>query len=290
MTHIIFAQMHIKPDDASMRWEDIETVAAVVRTGSFLAAARELGVQHSSISRRIAAIEEKLGETLFLRGRRLAPTALAREVEGHAADMAVAARRLDARLAEWRTHRAAEVAITTNDVLAVLLFRGLARARLTTRVRVAVTDVQRELEPGTTDLALRPSGAPLRSWRGRRLGVLAVAVFRPAGRNADPGWILPAGELRARASTPWLRAVPADGPIECDRILAMRDACAAGLGRAVLPAFLGLDDPRLELTRKLDDGIPVWLFAAGSRRKSGSVGQVADQLASALRGQRGVWA
>src|SRR5262249_56604604 len=139
-------------------------------------------------------------------------------------DMAVAARRVDATLAERRARRAAEVVITTNDVLAVLLFRALARAEISARIRVVVSDEQRDLEPGRTDLALRPTGAPLRSWRGRRLGVLAVAVFRPRAQATDPGWVFPAGELRGRATTRWLRAVPKDGPgpIDGDRIPATR--------------------------------------------------------------------
>ena len=45
-----------------MTWYEIATVAAVVRTRSLLAAARELGLRHSSVSRRLAAIEAALGE------------------------------------------------------------------------------------------------------------------------------------------------------------------------------------------------------------------------------------
>src|SRR5215471_11374903 len=70
----------------SVRWDDIAMVAAVVEAGSFLGAARQLGCEHSSVSRRIAAIEEGLGDTLFVRGRRLVATALARAIARHAAD------------------------------------------------------------------------------------------------------------------------------------------------------------------------------------------------------------
>src|SRR5262249_13772518 len=162
-----------------------------------------------------------------------------------------------------RSRRAAEIVITTNDVLAVLLFRVLAGMDLRLRVRVVATDVERDLEPGTTDLALRPSGAPQRSLRGRRLGTLAVGVFRSrADAGTGGAWVLAAPELRQRATTRWLRtvAVDAPGPVECDRILAMRDACVSGLGRAVLPIFLATNDPRLELVQQIDEGIPVWLF------------------------------
>ncbi|WP_322021541.1 MULTISPECIES: LysR substrate-binding domain-containing protein [unclassified Burkholderia] len=54
----------------------LETVCAVARLGSFLAAADASGVTHGAISRRVAAVENWLGMTLFerhARGVRLTP-------------------------------------------------------------------------------------------------------------------------------------------------------------------------------------------------------------------------
>jgi DNA-binding transcriptional LysR family regulator len=277
-----------------MRWDDIATVAAVVRAGSFLRAARELAVQHSSISRRVASLEDGLGELLFRRGRQLVPTALAREIALHAADMSAAARRIESSLSARRARRAAEIVVTTNDALAALLFRALAGCAISSKVRVIVTDTERDLEPGATDLALRPTGAPQRALRGRRLGVLAVGVVQARSLRAADGapWVLPSAELRGRSSMRWLRSVPEGVPaaVECDRILALRDACAAGLGRAVLPTFLAADDARLEVVRTLDDGIPLWLFVAGSRRQSARLEPAIEQLTRALRRQPATWA
>jgi len=49
---------------------DVLTFARVVRAGSFTAAARELGVQKSSVSRRVSALEEHLGARLLQRTTR----------------------------------------------------------------------------------------------------------------------------------------------------------------------------------------------------------------------------
>lgn len=53
-----------------MDLNDVLTFARVVRTGSFTAAARELGVQKSSVSRRVSALEEHLGARLLQRTTR----------------------------------------------------------------------------------------------------------------------------------------------------------------------------------------------------------------------------
>src|SRR3984957_2422165 len=54
----------------------LETVCTVARQGSFLAAAEVAGLTHGAISRRVAAVENWLGMTLFerhARGVRLTP-------------------------------------------------------------------------------------------------------------------------------------------------------------------------------------------------------------------------
>ena len=60
---------------ARMDTTDLETLMLVIRLGSFAAAARELQVDPSSVSRSVAALESELGTRLFQRStRRLAVT------------------------------------------------------------------------------------------------------------------------------------------------------------------------------------------------------------------------
>ncbi|MFM0057550.1 LysR substrate-binding domain-containing protein [Paraburkholderia phytofirmans] len=69
---------HTSPPAASARppLASLETVCHVAREGSFLAAAAAAGLTHGAISRRVAAVENWLGMTLFerhARGVRLTP-------------------------------------------------------------------------------------------------------------------------------------------------------------------------------------------------------------------------
>ena len=48
-----------------MTWDDLQTVEALVRAGSVVGAARELSLRHSSISRRVDALERSLGAAEF---------------------------------------------------------------------------------------------------------------------------------------------------------------------------------------------------------------------------------
>jgi DNA-binding transcriptional LysR family regulator len=275
-----------------MNWDTIATIAAVVRAKSLLGAAKELGIQHSSVSRRISAIEAELEEPLFVRGRRLTPTRLALEIEAHAESMATAAQRLTAALAARKARRESELAITTSDALAPLLVRAIARVKNAPRVRLLVSDEERELEAGSVDVALRPTGAPRASLRGRRLGVLAAGVYRRRGAHeTHDGWLVASEEMQRRASLTWLRRVPSGARItlECDRLLALRDACVAGLGRAILPCFLAIDDARLERSSLLDEGTPLWLFVATSARTDPAQRAFLEQLTRGLKSEKAAW-
>ncbi|MCQ8241652.1 LysR family transcriptional regulator [Rhizosaccharibacter radicis] len=50
-----------------MDWNDLRIFLAVARTGSFGAAARRLGISHPTVSRRLQALEDALGQKLFQR-------------------------------------------------------------------------------------------------------------------------------------------------------------------------------------------------------------------------------
>src|SRR5262245_49873838 len=51
-----------------MDWNDVRYFLAVARAGSLAGAARALKVEHSTVGRRLSALEEALGTRLFLRG------------------------------------------------------------------------------------------------------------------------------------------------------------------------------------------------------------------------------
>jgi hypothetical protein len=88
--------MNIKPPvDAfafhinSADWSDIAVFLAVLENGSLVAAGEAIGLSQPTIGRRLAALEARMGVTLFSRSaRRLVPTDIARRIEESARRMA----------------------------------------------------------------------------------------------------------------------------------------------------------------------------------------------------------
>src|SRR3978361_725298 len=56
---------HPVPDCTMINWDDIRYFLAVARGGSVRAAGQRLGVNHSTVLRRIAQLEERLGAHMF---------------------------------------------------------------------------------------------------------------------------------------------------------------------------------------------------------------------------------
>jgi DNA-binding transcriptional LysR family regulator len=61
-----FPQYHPE-SDRLMNWDDVRIFLAVARAGQILGAARRLDLNHATVSRRIATLEEALGAKLFRR-------------------------------------------------------------------------------------------------------------------------------------------------------------------------------------------------------------------------------
>ena len=88
-------------------WDGLRVFLAVARTGRISAAARKLGVEHTTVSRRLAALETALGAPLFHRtaagylptplGQEILPTA--ESIERAAEGIGVRARESTGRIA-----------------------------------------------------------------------------------------------------------------------------------------------------------------------------------------------
>ncbi|MDR6670096.1 LysR family transcriptional regulator [Rhizobium sp. 1399] len=66
-------------------WDDLRHFLALAQAGTFLGAARQIGVEHATISRRVSALEKGLGRKLVdRRGRRIILTADGEQIARHA--------------------------------------------------------------------------------------------------------------------------------------------------------------------------------------------------------------
>jgi DNA-binding transcriptional LysR family regulator len=145
---------------AMFDWNDLKTFLAVAREGSTLGAAKVLGVNQTTVARRIEALEAAVGMRLFERGQagtRL--TEAGQELMAEAEQMEKAAAGFANRVAERQRGLAGTLRITSTEIMANLgITPGLARFRELhpdLKVEVNITDLPLDLEAGEADIAIR---------------------------------------------------------------------------------------------------------------------------------------
>jgi DNA-binding transcriptional LysR family regulator len=232
----------------------LQYVAAVKRTGSLSGAARELAVNHATVFRRITQFEKDLGVRLFEReGGRYLPTPAGEELAAIGASMRSMAEQCLLKVAGRDLRPSGVVRITTTDSIATTLLGpilGVCRERYPLiSLHLTIDNAMLNLSKRDADIALRASRNPPDYLVGKRIASLALAVYGSESylathNSEDLGqheWIA-LGESHERHRTlRWLEKIKPLDQVACrfDGFTNIAQACANGLGLALLPCFLG---------------------------------------------------
>jgi len=250
----------------AMRWDDLQYFLSVARTGLLAAAARQLGVDATTVGRRIRRLERMLGgQTLFVQGR-----------EGHV--LTEAGRRLLGRVEAIERETSAilgdddaggdgeiggRLRISASEgfgtwLIASHLQEFAARHRRLSIDLVANTgflDPSRR-EADVAILLARPQRGPLivKKLTDYRLRLYAAPAYLDSRAPILGGADLPAhpmiGYIPDLLYSPELNYLGEVGPgiearLRCSSINTQHQLIAAGAGVGVLPCFIGDRPPAL---------------------------------------------
>lgn len=237
----------------SIDWDDVRVFAAVARASNLARGARDAGVDRSTASRRIAALEEALDVRLFLRtreGLRLSPAG--DRVLGHAEEMAGGAHALALSASDGGGEAVRGlVRIATTEALAAMLVRRglleLGAAHPGLEIELLGANRVVDLSRGEADLALRVTKVEQSSLRVRR--VARLPFFVVAGepyvrRRGAPRTereldghdvLLHSGELATLPETRWLGSRSGVRVVlRTNSMIALLAGVAAGAGISVI--------------------------------------------------------
>jgi DNA-binding transcriptional LysR family regulator len=173
-------------------WDDLRIFLAVVAHGSMNGAGRALGQSQPTVARRMRALEETLGVTLFQRTpNRLELTEAGRAVLEAASPMAEAAGAVPKVASAYRPDPAAPVRITATMSATLFLSHhavDLALATQPTEIAYLPTRRRLDLAGGEADIALRMRQLPdEEDLVGHKLGRMAFAIY---ARTSEPSAII----------------------------------------------------------------------------------------------------
>lgn len=271
---------------SDMDWDDVRLFLAVLRSASLRAASAELRVSRPTVARRLTRLEERLGVALFDRrpdGLHATAAAAALEPRAEAVEDAMRGLTRAAQAADPElrgTVRVTVPAIAASELLADDFVAFCTRwPQIDLQVSTAYTI--ESLAQQQADVAIRfmPLGvAPDAELHGRKVATAYMAIY---GRGDS--WIGQLGERLDRAwarQTDWpdlpIRGAVLDGELQ-------RRFCAAGLGMARLPCFLG--DGHLERRTDPEPGLDVWVLVHPDLRRNPRLRLFRDMAVAALQRQ-----
>lgn len=288
-------------------WDDLRIVLAVARAGRLDGAAAALGVDPSTVFRRLKACEARMEAPLFdRRGGSYRPTAEGEAALEQARAMEEAALALQRRMAGGDLRLSGTLRLTMADTLAIGAMPGHLRAfrdRYPDIVlETVVSNAFLSLSRREADVAIRPATGPEGAMVGRRVATIAFALYgapayltkrgRPADTEALDGHLMvtPDDSLAHIGPARWLarQAAAARTVYRSQSLVDMASAARAGIGLALLPCFLADPDPALERLFFADGEAEagLWLLTHEELRRTVRVRAFLDFLGPRLAARR----
>lgn len=229
--------------------------AAIVRTGSFSAAAKSMGVVKSSASKRIAGLEASMGVKLLRRTtRKVIATSEGLDVYEGASRLAdafvVAGQALDRAASGDAGTIRLSAPVTLGHMFLVPIMKSFLEQNAGIAIDLVTEDRFVDVVTGGFDLVIRVGQLPAGDYTSRKLASSRVVVCASPdylARRGTPATPLDLAEhncLRyglVAAATEWrFRGVlaPAAGNLVVSDGTVLRQAALAGVGIAVLPSFM----------------------------------------------------
>jgi DNA-binding transcriptional LysR family regulator len=286
-------------------WDDARHFLAVHRTGSLSAAARQLGVNQSTVGRRLDALEERLKAKLFYRtrdGLRIAPAG--ERLLPHAERMEDEAIAIAREISGQETTLTGSLRITAPDffgarVVAPLLSAFHARYP-EIEIELDTDNRVRNLTKREADMAVRMGGAAEAGVVIRKLCPFVSSLYAsnsylqahglPRGLDFTGHHLVGFGEPVARISESlWLLEHASTGRIvfRSHNTHAQLQACVDGMGIAPLPRYVGDPEPDLVRLEQPEEVVrqDIWLVVHEDLRHTARVRVCADFLSAGIRGQ-----
>ncbi|WP_412563054.1 LysR family transcriptional regulator [Thalassobius sp. MITS945101] len=232
-------------------WDDLRIVLTLVEFASLNRAARTLRREAAEVLQAVEAYEASVGQVLFDRdGDRFALTTSGRRIVMAAREVMHSVEQSAPATTNLAARGVAPMSISTmdcvNHLLLVQVFQGLPADMPLPVVTLGNAQEVRQLDHLANELVVRPGKGMADDLDADVAGYFDFAVYeRSGGRNA---WLGHSGVLLRSPAAQWYkdRVDPSDISLSSDSFLTLAAMAEAGLGRVLLPSYVGNRFPALK--------------------------------------------
>ncbi|MGD8560348.1 MAG: LysR family transcriptional regulator [Gammaproteobacteria bacterium] len=279
-----------------MNWDDLRLFLAVARAGSISGAAKQLGVQHSTISRRMRQLELKMGARLIERKKGGYELTHAGEVAKEAANnIEREVLGVDGALIGKDTRLTGSLRVTAinNMASSVLMpmFAGFSKQHPLVKLHIIVSNLDASLAHRDADVAIRLTNSPPDTLIGKRIVTVASTVYGARSyikklrqTSSEPKWI---GVDCCSFHKTWTKQAcdeQSHNFISDDTLLTLA-AIKEGLGVSILPCFMGDADPALARYCEPDPAynLGLWTLLHPDLKRTARVLAFRDHMTAAIK-------
>lgn len=286
-----------------MDWNDLHLFVSVARAGTVRAAAKELHIDASTVSRRLAALEIAIGAHLFERTRHgLAMTSVGKLVLESGQRVDGELEELGRRVVGHDNRLRGVVRVTFPGSFMELVHEAAAAFAAcypAIELELLGADTMVDVDGRQADVAVRVADAPPPHLMGRRLARLAGALYasrRYVELHPQPlqdsrhAWVEWDRRLASKPAFAWIersfpgRRIALRGLSTSDVLCSVRQ----GVGIGALPCLVADADAALVRLRDApgEVGSSVWVLTHGGERPAARVRAVVSHLVRAILAAR----
>jgi DNA-binding transcriptional LysR family regulator len=283
---------------ATLDWNDVRFFLAIARTGRLSKAAEALGVDQTTVGRRLAALEERFRAALFTRSTTgWVPTRVGNRILRAAEQMAEAAEEVAARALDDDAAVDGLVRIATSETIAetfvVPAIRDVQARHPALRALVSSSFSRVDLLRGEADLAVRlvrPKDGRLAAQKvaERTFRLYAARSYieqRGVVDSLDGHAVVTYDDAVRAGGRPFRHLPPAkvDVAFQANSARVLVAAAVAGLGIVQLPDYVG--DATASLVHVLpshDRPYPIWVVTPQAKRRVAAIKLVGGAIADAF--------
>ncbi len=290
----------------SIRWDDLQYVLTVANEGSVAAAARALGVNHSTVLRRLNGFEHRHKLRVFHKlptGYKL--TAEGKQLLDAALEIETTVKKLERRVFGQEMKLEGTLRLTTTDTLLRLILERhlIAFHQAYPKIKLELNITTRLLDLGQldADVAIRPAISIPENLSSSRLCDISFGVY------GSPNYISSLRGPRPIESAHWLGLSSAmsngsvanqlDNILNTHNVVVKADSFEAlallaegGIGLAYLPCFVGDNSDNLQRVDMALEHIDIglWIITHRDLVNSGRVRSFFDFTETAIKSDHSV--
>ncbi|MFA9203707.1 MAG: LysR family transcriptional regulator [Flavobacteriales bacterium] len=249
-----------------MNWDHLRDFLQVARSGRLLSAAQKLGVEHTTVARRLSTLEQQLGQTLFIRARQgYQLTEAGKQLLVHAEKMEDASRWIEQQVGNPHHGMSGVVRVAATEGYAgSFLAQHLAHlAQQHPDLSIDLIAMPRllNLSRREADILITIERPPQGALVITKLTDYALHLYAHADYLAQHSVIEQISDLKSHCfisymddqlispSLNYLYEIcqPQRIGLRSASLLIQQQAALAGLGIAILPAFMASQNPELQV-------------------------------------------